>query len=49
MIGGLQGENRDLHKIYEDKKLKESVANIWDYTGGFRKLKHDVEIVHFAS
>ena len=38
MIGGLQRENRDLNK----KNLTESVANIWDYTGGFRKLKHDL-------
>ena len=43
MIGGLQGENRDLNNKYLKKKnLKESVANIWEYTSGFRKLKHDL-------
>ena len=39
MIGGLQGENGDLNNKYLKKKnLKESVANIWEHTGGFRKL-----------
>ena len=43
MIGGLQGEIRDLNNKYLKKKnLKESVANIWEYTSGFRKLKHDL-------
>ena len=43
MIGGLQGENGDLNiKYLKKKNLIELVANIWDYTGGFRKLKHDL-------
>ena len=38
MIGGLQGENGDLNNKYLKKKnLKESVANIWKHSGGFRK------------
>ena len=40
MIGGLQGENRDLNNKYLKKNLTELVANIWDHTGGFHKLKH---------
>ena len=37
MIGGLQGENGDLNNKYLKKKnLKESVANIWKHSGGFR-------------
>ena len=28
------------------KDLTESVANIWDYTGGFRKLIHDLRKFH---
>ena len=43
MIGGLQGENRDLNNKYLKKKnITESVTNIWDHTGGFHKLKHDL-------
>ena len=42
MIGGLQGDNGDLNNKYLKKNLKESVANIWEYTGGFCKLKHDL-------
>ena len=34
----LQGENRNLHKISWEKNLTESVANIWDCTGEFRKV-----------
>ena len=30
-------------QISEEKNLKELVANIWEYTGGFRKLKHDLQ------
>ena len=37
MIGGLQGENGDLNNKYLKKNLKESVANIWKHSGGFRK------------
>ena len=41
MIGGLQGENGDLNNKYLKKKnLKESVANIWEHTDGFRSLEH---------
>ena len=44
MIGGLQGKNRDLNNKYLKKKnLKELVANIWEYIGGFRKLKLDLQ------
>ena len=44
MIGGLQGENRDLNNKYLKKKnLKESVANIWEHTDGFRKLERDLQ------
>ena len=43
MISGLQGENGDLNNKYLKKKnLKELVANIWEYIGGFRKLKDDL-------
>ena len=41
MIGGLQGQNRDLNKKYLKKK---SVANIWEHTDGFRKLERDLQI-----
>ena len=37
MIGGLQGENGDLNNKYLKKNLKESVANIWKHSGGFRR------------
>ena len=38
MIDGLQGENGDLNNKYLKKKnLKESVANIWKHSGGFRR------------
>ena len=41
MICGLQGENGDLNNKYLKKKnLKESVANIWEHTDGFRSLEH---------
>ena len=44
MIGGLQGENRDLNNKYLKKKnLKESVVNIWEHTGGFYSLQHDLQ------
>ena len=43
MIGGLQGENRDLNNKYLKKNITESVTNIWDHTGGFRKLKHELQ------
>ena len=29
-------------QISEDKNLTESITNIWEHTGGFRKLKHDL-------
>ena len=41
MIGGLQGENGDLNNKYLKKKnLKESVANIWKHSSGFRSMQH---------
>ena len=44
MIGGLQGENGDLNNKYLKKKnLKESVVNIWEHTGGFCSLQHDLQ------
>ena len=47
MIGGLQGENRDLNNKYLKKKnLKESVVNIWEHTGGFCSLQHELQKFH---
>ena len=40
MVGGLQGENGDLNNKYLKKNLKESVANIWEHSGGFCSLQH---------
>ena len=37
MIGGLQEENGDLNNKYLKKNLKESIANIWKHSGGFRR------------
>ena len=40
MVGGLQGENGDLNNKYLKKNLKESVANIWEHSGGFCSMQH---------
>ena len=47
MIDGLQGENGDLNNKYLKKNLKESVANIWKHTGGFRSLQNFHNTIHY--
>ena len=42
MIGGLQGENRDLNNKYLKKKYKRFGRKYLGVHSGFCKLKHDL-------
>ena len=40
MIGVTRRKWGFKQQISEEKNLKESVANIWEHSGGFRSLQH---------
>ena len=44
MIGGwiTRGKQGFKQQISEEKNLTESITNIWEHTGGFYSLQHDL-------